>query len=108
MRSFGYWPTRSCVPKWAGADGTWPVNASPNKQWPSNSSKSITVFFETSRQSDPMLDTRLSENSAAGSRVTPLLLTFNEEPNLDRVLRALTWAKEVGVVDYGSTYRTVE
>ena len=55
-----------------------------------------------------MLDTRLSENSAAGSRVTPLLLTFNEEPNLDRVLRALTWAKEVVVVDSGSTDRTVE
>ncbi len=39
-------------------------------------------------------------------QITPLILTFNEEPNLDRTLRALTWAREVVVLDSGSTDRT--
>lgn len=42
------------------------------------------------------------------SHVTPVLLTWNEEPNLPRVLARLTWAREVVVVDSGSTDRTLE
>ena len=40
--------------------------------------------------------------------ITPLLLTYNEEPNLGRVLERLTWAKRIVIVDSGSTDRTVE
>ena len=37
------------------------------------------------------------------SRVTPVVLTFNEEPNIARVLDDLSWARSVVVVDSGST-----
>lgn len=39
-------------------------------------------------------------------RITPLLLTWNEEANLERTLAPLAWAKEVLVVDSGSTDAT--
>lgn len=39
-------------------------------------------------------------------RITPLILTFNEEPNLGRLLEALSWAKRIVVLDSGSTDRT--
>lgn len=41
-------------------------------------------------------------------RVTPLILTYNEEANLERTLAALAWAREIVVVDSGSTDRTLE
>lgn len=40
--------------------------------------------------------------------VTPVVLTWNEAPNVQRTLDRLTWAREVVVVDSGSTDRTVE
>lgn len=40
--------------------------------------------------------------------ITPLILTFNEEPNIGRVLDRLSWAKEILVIDSGSHDRTVE
>jgi len=39
--------------------------------------------------------------------ITPLVLTFNEEPNLDRTLAGLAWARRVVVLDSGSTDRTL-
>lgn len=39
-------------------------------------------------------------------QITPLILTYNEEPNIGRVLERLTWAREVVVLDSGSTDRT--
>jgi len=39
--------------------------------------------------------------------ITPLILTYNEEPNLERCLTQLTWAKQVLVLDSGSTDGTV-
>ena len=39
--------------------------------------------------------------------VTPLILTYNEEANLERTLARLDWAARVVVVDSGSTDRTV-
>jgi glycosyltransferase involved in cell wall biosynthesis len=42
------------------------------------------------------------------SAITPLILTFNEEANIGRVLSRLTWAKQILVVDSGSQDRTVE
>jgi glycosyltransferase involved in cell wall biosynthesis len=35
--------------------------------------------------------------------ITPVLLTFNEEPNIARTLARLVWAKDIVVVDSGST-----
>ena len=35
--------------------------------------------------------------------VTPLVLTYNEEANIRRVLESLQWAKRIIVVDSGST-----
>lgn len=38
--------------------------------------------------------------------ITPLILTWNEEPNLRRCLERLHWAKEVVIIDSGSTDAT--
>ena len=40
--------------------------------------------------------------------VTPLILTFNEAPNIDRTLQRLTWAKKIIVIDSYSTDETLE
>lgn len=40
--------------------------------------------------------------------ITPLLITFNEIPNIARTLDRLTWAKRIVVVDSGSTDGTLE
>ena len=40
--------------------------------------------------------------------ITPLILTFNESPNIDRTLQHLTWAKKIVVVDSYSTDKTLE
>jgi glycosyltransferase involved in cell wall biosynthesis len=41
------------------------------------------------------------------SEITPVLLTYNEAVNLRRTLRRLTWAKDIVVVDSGSTDETL-
>lgn len=41
-------------------------------------------------------------------KVTPLILTFNESPNLDRTLERLNWAKRIVVIDSYSTDTTLE
>lgn len=41
-------------------------------------------------------------------QVTPLILTFNEAPNIGRSLAQLAWAKDIVVVDSGSTDATRE
>jgi glycosyltransferase involved in cell wall biosynthesis len=40
--------------------------------------------------------------------ITPILLTYNEAPNVQRTLSRLTWAKDIVVVDSGSTDGTLE
>lgn len=40
--------------------------------------------------------------------ITPLILTYNEEPNIGRVLEKLRWAERIVVVDSDSTDRTAE
>jgi glycosyltransferase involved in cell wall biosynthesis len=40
--------------------------------------------------------------------VTPLLITFNEIPNIGRIIGRLGWAKRIVVVDSGSTDGTLE
>lgn len=39
--------------------------------------------------------------------ITPLILTYNEAPNLRRTLERLTWAKEIVIVDSFSTDETL-
>jgi glycosyltransferase involved in cell wall biosynthesis len=41
-------------------------------------------------------------------RITPIILTYNEEPNIGRTLTRLQWARDVLVVDSGSTDATLE
>lgn len=41
-------------------------------------------------------------------QITPLVLTFNEAPNIGRVLQRLTWAKRILVVDSFSDDATLE
>lgn len=40
--------------------------------------------------------------------ITPLLLTYDEAPNLPRALPALEWARQIVVIDSGSTDETEE
>src|ERR1700730_8906162 len=40
-------------------------------------------------------------------QITPVLLTYNEEENIGRTLSLLRWAKDIVVVDSGSTDRTL-
>ena len=42
------------------------------------------------------------------SNITPLILTYNEEPNLDRTLSKLTWASQILIVDSYSDDRSLE
>ncbi|MGH1395938.1 MAG: glycosyltransferase family 2 protein [Trichormus sp.] len=41
-------------------------------------------------------------------QITPLILTYNEEPNIGRTLECLTWAKKIIVIDSYSTDKTLE
>ena len=41
-------------------------------------------------------------------QITPLILTYNEAPNIARTLRAVSWAKDIVVVDSFSDDKTVE
>ena len=50
----------------------------------------------------------MSINQNLLAQVTPVILTFNEAPNIARILAKLQWAKEVVVVDSGSTDQTLE
>jgi glycosyltransferase involved in cell wall biosynthesis len=40
--------------------------------------------------------------------ITPLIITYNEAPNIARTLDRLVWARRIVVVDSGSTDETVE
>ncbi|WP_337884728.1 glycosyltransferase family 2 protein [Fischerella thermalis] len=42
------------------------------------------------------------------AKITPLILTFNEAPNIDRTLKKLIWAKQIVVIDSYSTDETLE
>jgi glycosyltransferase involved in cell wall biosynthesis len=40
--------------------------------------------------------------------ITPLIITFNEAPNIGRILAKLTWARRIVVIDSGSTDGTID
>ena len=41
-------------------------------------------------------------------KITPIILTYNEAPNIDRTLAKLTWAEKILVIDSHSTDNTIE
>ena len=41
------------------------------------------------------------------NQITPLILTYNEAPNIQRTLENLTWAKQIVVIDSYSTDETL-
>lgn len=41
-------------------------------------------------------------------QITPMILTYNEEPNIARTLRQLTWANDIVIVDSLSTDNTLK
>jgi glycosyltransferase involved in cell wall biosynthesis len=41
-------------------------------------------------------------------QITPLIITYNEAPNIQRTLGKLQWAQRIVVVDSGSTDRTID
>ena len=41
-------------------------------------------------------------------KITPLILTFNESPNIDRIIQRLSWAKKIVVIDSYSTDETLD
>ncbi|MEB3160315.1 MAG: glycosyltransferase, partial [Synechocystis sp.] len=41
-------------------------------------------------------------------QITPLILTYNEAPNIDRTLQKLTWAKRIVIIDSFSDDDTLE
>lgn len=42
------------------------------------------------------------------NQITPLILTYNEAPNIERTLQKLTWAKQIVIVDSYSTDKTLD
>jgi glycosyltransferase involved in cell wall biosynthesis len=40
--------------------------------------------------------------------ITPLIITYNEAPNIGRTLEKLRWAQRIVVIDSGSTDQTIE
>ncbi|WP_216092565.1 glycosyltransferase [Candidatus Marithrix sp. Canyon 246] len=40
-------------------------------------------------------------------QITPILLTYNEQPNIERTLTKLSWAKDIVIVDSFSTDDTL-
>lgn len=45
---------------------------------------------------------------ALRDQITPLIITYNEAPNIHRTLGKLSWARKIVVIDSGSTDGTVE
>lgn len=48
-----------------------------------------------------------SPHGAFADEVTPLIITFNEQANIGRTLAALPWARQIVVIDSGSTDGTL-
>ena len=55
-----------------------------------------------------MTQAKTSLDNFVAQQVTAVVLTFNEEDNIARTLDKLEWAREVLLVDSGSTDRTLE
>lgn len=73
------------------------------------------AFVGLLSQGDPMSDRayqadekRTPETRLLIDRITPLIITYNEAPNIGRTLEKLRWAKRIVLVDSGSTDGTLE
>jgi glycosyltransferase involved in cell wall biosynthesis len=53
-------------------------------------------------------ETGLKNRQMQPKDITPLILTYNEAPNIERVLQKLDWASQVIVIDSYSTDNTLE
>ena len=58
-------------------------------------------------------DSRALESNATAlplivDQITPMIITYNEAPNIERTLEKLTWATRILVIDSGSTDGTLE
>jgi glycosyltransferase involved in cell wall biosynthesis len=67
---------------------------------------------EQIQQADGSMQTQASTPgeqpfASAARSITPLVITYNEGPNIGRVLAQLTWAPRVVVLDSGSTDETL-
>src|ERR1043166_23200 len=47
-------------------------------------------------------------SSSMFDNITPLVITYNEAPNIARTLNKLSWAKRIVVIDSGSTDATLD
>jgi glycosyltransferase involved in cell wall biosynthesis len=57
---------------------------------------------------DEILEPAATSAKTLLDQITPMILTFNEEANIERTLSKLAWAKRIVVVDSGSTDKTLE
>jgi glycosyltransferase involved in cell wall biosynthesis len=55
-----------------------------------------------------LLILRRNEWTSMLDRITPVILTYNESPNIGRILEKLRWARDIVVVDSISTDTTLE
>src|SRR5205807_2791050 len=70
---------------------------------------STTLFrYDCGRPRAATVHPRKSELVMRLEDVTPIILTYNEEPNIGCVLSRLSWAKDVVLVDSHSADRTQE
>lgn len=67
----------------------------------------LAARLDEDSQSTGLLPRLALSVDALGSRVTPLIITFNEEANLARTLEPLHWAQRIVVIDSGSTDATL-
>ena len=65
--------------------------------------------FNSDRLNPSHLNTDLNrKDSSILDKITPLILTYNESPNIDRTLAKLIWAKRIVVIDSFSTDDTLK
>ena len=55
-----------------------------------------------------MHEAALSETAGIADQLTVMILTFNEEQNIARTLDALKWARQILIIDSGSTDATLD
>jgi len=102
---------------WMARDFSWDSVASDMiavYRWLAQESDAPAVvrFSETSQRAKPRV--KVSSVPAAPpdapmrDLVTPVIITYNEAPNIERTLEKLTWANRIVVVDSGSTDGTLE
>jgi glycosyltransferase involved in cell wall biosynthesis len=81
------------------------------KPLPNHTPSATTTSHQSIQETVPSsIASRPTSSSKRGflSQITPVILTWNEGPNLGRCLAELTWADQVIVLDSGSTDNTAD